>query len=108
MPSNYQQTSLNGAVTTYKRPNVATFQKNLNEVANVNITEETVITLPDNSVVCQPAGVLTTSLTDVTVSFNLLDDTGAIIGTATYQQLLTMLHSAYVDLATKRDAAQGS
>ena len=69
---------------------------------------EELVGLLGTETVRRDAGEVAESFTpeNSTTSFQLLHtDTGAILGTATYQDLYVMLSSLYLALAEKRDAS---
>jgi hypothetical protein len=102
--ASYYPTTTSGSVTTITIPGIVTIQNGAAPV--VNISEQNITTLPDSTQIAVQTGVLIATISDSTVSFNIVDAvSGAVTGSATYAQLLSLLHSAYIDLATKRDAA---
>lgn len=70
--------------------------------------EERAVNIP-GEVITRPAGEIIEpfSAANAGESFDLLNpETGEVMGQATYGQLYAMLHSAYMHVATKRDAAE--
>lgn len=75
-------------------------------VKEIEFSEEVAINLGDK-VITQPTGSrITEQFTDHDEVFALLHPTtGDALGTATYGQFYAMVHSLYMHLADKRDAA---
>lgn len=100
---NYQQTTVTGEAWT--RAARVVIENPLDATPSVNFVEERVINLPDQQVKTPTANVVE-PFADPTEAFDLLDpETGAVIGSATYQDVYVMLHALYLHCAAKRDAA---
>jgi hypothetical protein len=79
----------------------------LNGVPNINYYEERVVTQDGVTRSTGFVGILTEVLTpeNIDAEFDVLDQTGAVVGIATYGEVQAVLYSLYFHLATKRDAA---
>ena len=105
--ANYKQSSQSGSVTSYKRAKSVKIDNKLNAAPAVVFTEEVMKILPDNSTVSSPAGELSAIINDNTQSFSLLNPAdGSATGVSmSYAQLYQALYSAYIAIASLRDAA---
>jgi hypothetical protein len=112
MSNNYQPVIAPGTNTKWIAPSQISVQIQINQanplqnIPTVNIIEQQVLAQSDGSVVVAPVtmALLSYVVTDPTTTFNLLDSSGNVIGTATDGQLLQLLHSKYVSIAQARDA----
>lgn len=106
--SNYQQTSITGeswirAVrVVLENPLIGTPAATFVEERAINLGSETLVRPHGNLV--EPF-IASGDGANLTETFDLLNpDTGAVIGSATYQEVYAMLHSLYYHVAAKRDA----
>jgi hypothetical protein len=103
---NYKQTTLAG--TAYTRASSVAVANPLTGVKAINFFEEQVVNLGDE-VMLRPQGGFQEPFTteNATTEFPLVNpETGEPIGqTATYMDLYVTLHSLYLHLAQRRDAA---
>jgi len=108
----YAETTTTGAVTSYRRAYYIRVSNPVNGTPFVTFVEETATTLPDGTIITSPiiGPELSTTISDLTASFPLLDPTtGAATGTtATYAQVYSLLYSCYLSAATARDAASAA
>jgi hypothetical protein len=101
----YQQNSVSGEITTWKRTNQIVISNPANGIPAAIFVEEIATQLPDGSVMVNPSTQIQESITDMTTSFNLIDPTtGNAVGTMTYGQLYAAMYSLYLSLAAVRDA----
>lgn len=101
---NYNESNVSG--TKYTRSPQVRISNPLGGVPSIQFKEEDVVVTDDGNVV-QPKGALHESLTDPSVTFdvlNPLDD--SVLTTATYQDVYNMIYSLYRHLAGLRDAAE--
>lgn len=102
----YKKTAI-GDATTYVRPFQTISYGPINGPSSVVISEETIVILPDASIVNVPnlASTLAATITDPTQAFDVVDPTsGSVIGTKTFAQLKVEMYSLYLYLAAIRDA----
>lgn len=102
---NYKQSAVTGE--TWQRA-VRVVVENPYEggVPAVTFVEEQLINLP-GEVITRASGSVSEPFTPANAGevFNLVHpETGAVLGTATYQDVYVMLHSLYLHVAAKRDA----
>ena len=106
--SNYQQTSITGESwirairVVLENPLIGTPAATFVEERAINLGSET-ITRPHGNLV-EPF-ITSGDSANITEQFNLLNpETGAVIGSATYQDVYVILHSLYYHAVSKRDA----
>ena len=102
--ANYQQADVTGA--SWVRANRIVIENPLDGVPNIQFAEEKAV-LIGTDMLRSPFGAVTENLTNPATSFPILnpmtgEDTGT---TATHGDIYVLLHSLYINLATKRDAA---
>lgn len=103
--SNYKQSTVTG--DSWVRATRVVIENGIGGTPAVSFIEEQVINLP-GEVITRSAGNIAEPFTveNAAEAFDLLHpETGAVIGSATYQDVYVMLHSLYMHVATKRDAA---
>ena len=104
--ADYNQTTItNGTIHT--RAYHVNIENPLGGIPSVQFNEENV--LDNNGVTTKfpsSSQPLQLSMTDPSVTFNLIDPTDGttVLGTATYQQLYVSIYSLYLSLAAMRDA----
>lgn len=101
----YKKTVI-GDVTTFQRPYQTISTGPLGQPNTLTIFEEKITVLPDASTESSPVPTpeLTATITDPSVSFNLVDPTtGVVTGTKTFAQLKIDMYSLYLYLAAIRD-----
>lgn len=100
----YQQNSVSGQVTNWKRANQIVISNPVNGAPTVIFVEEIATQLPDGSIIVKPSTQIQNEVTDMSISFTLIDPTtGNIVGTMTYGQLYASMYSLYLSLAATRD-----
>lgn len=98
--------ALNGDAITYVRPYQTVSLGPLNGPNSMTISEETIVTLADQTVLhipstCEP---LQATITDPNQAFDIVNPaTGAITGSMTFAQLKVQMYSLYLYLAAIRD-----
>ena len=99
---NYKQTAVSGE--KYNRANIVRFNNYQNTIPSVDINEEEVITLADNTSIKRELGVLHEDF-DATKTFQLVDPATSELGdeTMTHLELFTTLHRMYLTLGDLRD-----
>lgn len=106
MSNLYQPSSVTGTVSTWKRAARIEIQNPAVGTPSAVFSEELATSLPNGTIVTQPSTTISSSATDMTTSFPLLDPTsGAVVGTMTYGQLYASMYSLYLSLAAARDAS---
>jgi hypothetical protein len=101
---NYQEKSIPGTLTQYKRANSIIILNPLTGVPEVSFIEEIVQNLPDGTQLISPSGNLSAQMHDPSIVFNLISPTdGAIVGSMSYEQLYVAMYSLYFKLAQERD-----
>jgi hypothetical protein len=104
---NYNESTIAG--TKWTRSPGGVFNNPYQGMPNISFIEETLIALDDGTTIKQPNTAATmfgvsADMSNPTQEFNVLNpSTGVVTGTATYQQVFTLLHSLYMDLVAKRD-----
>lgn len=102
MPNYKQQSNIIGE--SWNRSHKVVIDNPLNQPPIIHFLEELVFDLGNGEVIKKPLGAVYEVMTDPAVSFSILDvDTGEVTGTATYNDVYTLLHSLYMHLATRRD-----
>lgn len=99
---------LNGDVTTYVRPYQTVSLGPLGGPNSMVISEETIVILPDQSVLTIPTTTapLQATITDPNQAFDIVNPvTGDVTGTMTFAQLKVQMYSLYLYLASIRDQA---
>lgn len=88
----------------WQRTGSVTIKNEYKKVASIAFEEE-FITVANNTIIgTVPVGSIVAPFKDPAVPFDLLHpETGAVIGSATYQDTYVLLHSLYIFLANKRD-----
>jgi hypothetical protein len=103
---NYKEANVNG--TMYTRANRVVLQNELDAPKSITFSEQEIITLPDTTRITRPARGVGVVLDDKNIakSFDLLHpETGAVLGTVSYQDVYVLMHSLYYHLAHERDSA---
>lgn len=99
---NYQQNAIAGEAWT--RAVRVVIENPLDQTPTVNFVEERIINLPDQQLRTLTGNVVEPFL-DSAESFEIPDpETGAVMGSATYQDVYVVLHALYRHCAAKRDA----
>jgi hypothetical protein len=106
--ANYQPLVTSGQTTSWIAPSqiivdvtpVASAPTTSN--VNISVIETNIQVFPDSSITSNQCSSLSYTV-NPSNSFNLLDSSGNVVGTATDAQLAQMLHSKYVSLAQARD-----
>ena len=101
--ANYKETAVAGSKWT--RSWQVVVENKYNQAPNVCFFEETIVDVGDGTPVSKLVpGQITEYFTDPSKTFDLVHPvTGAVIGSATYQDIYVMLSSLYLSLANKRD-----
>lgn len=99
--ANYKEQT--ASAVKWQRANQVTVSNPFGQVPNIVFYEEEVVQI-DGNVIKRDAGTISESFFDPTKTFDLIHpETGAVMGTATYQDLYILLSSLYFALATARD-----
>lgn len=100
---NYKETTISGS--SYIRAHRVIINNPYQGIPTISFQEEEVLNV-NGQVIQQQKESVNESLTDPSASFPLVDPTtGDSLGEATYGQIYVLLHSLYLHLAAKRDAA---
>lgn len=102
--ANYKESNVTGV--KYTRANRVILQNELDAPKSITFSEQEIFTLPDTSRVVKHSGSVGVTLdeTNATTPFNLIHpETGAVLGTTTYQDVYVLMHSLYYHLVTERD-----
>lgn len=103
--SNYKQSTVTG--DSWVRAVRVVVENPSEGTPAISSIEERILNLPGQKIT-QSAGNVSEPFTpeNAMEQFNLLNpETGAVIGTAKYQDVYVLLHSLYLHVAAKRDAA---
>lgn len=101
---NYQETTINGEVKTWRRAHTLTILNPYNRIPTIKCDEEDLAMLPDGRMMVVNNTVVESAFTDPAKEFPLIHPaTGQVIGTAMYQDLYVLLSSLYLHLAGERD-----
>lgn len=103
--ANYKQTTVAGE--SWVRARCVVIANELGQTPVIDFREEKVTQLADGSVIKQHLDHLVKELPPESFEtvFNVLDPvTGAVTGTAKFQDVYILLHSLYYHFATERDA----
>lgn len=97
-----------GLIGGYQRAKRVEITNPLNQIPSITFYEELVITGRENvTTIVSDVSTLTEAMTDPAVQFDLVNpETGAVIGSAAYQDIYVILYSLYMALAAKRDEGQ--
>lgn len=102
----YIPTVIAGTVSQWKRANQVIAMSPLGGTPSCVFVEEIATQLPNGIFVTEPSTQIAQALTDMTLTFNLIDmTTGNVTGTMTYGQFVQATESFYLALAAARDAA---
>lgn len=101
--ADYKQTSIAG--DSWVRSNRVVVENGRGGTPAITFAEERIINTASGEFAQNIGSVSEPFTNDNAIeSFNLLNpETGAVIGSATYQEVYVMLHSLYMHIATKRD-----
>lgn len=102
---NYKQSDISGQ--SWQRAVRVVVENPSEGTPAITFIEERIINLPGQKIT-QSAGNVSEPFTpeNAMEQFNLLNpETGVVIGAAAYQDVYVMLHSLYLHIAAKRDAA---
>jgi len=106
--ANYKEEIIDGEMTKWMRADQIIINNPYDETPHIIFHEEYKGILPDAAVINLPTENITIideAFTDPTTVINLVHpETGASLGTATYEDLQVILHSLYLQLAAARDA----
>lgn len=100
--ANYKQTAIAG--DKYNRASIVRFNNHQGAIPSVDINEEEVIALADNTVIKRDVAVLHEAF-EATKTFRLVDPLTGALGTTTmtHLELFTILHGLYLTLGDLRD-----
>lgn len=100
---NYKETTVSG--NSYTRAHRVIINNKYQATPTISFQEEEVLNV-NGQVIQQQKESVNESFTDPSAVFPLVDPTtGASLGDSTYGQVYVLLHSLYLHLAARRDAA---
>ena len=101
---NYNESTQTGDVTTWRRCYTINVINPYRQTPAIQFHEEDITSLPDGRTTVVNNTSCAADMSAPNTQFNLIHpETGAVIGTATYQEVYVMLFSLYMDTAIKRD-----